>query len=257
MPELFEFVYSQEFLFFVLVGLAAQCIDGTLGMAYGISANTLLLSMGVTPVQASASIHIAEVATSGISGVAHYGFGNVDLELVKKLIIPGVIGAVAGTLLLVWLPGDIIKAVVGLYLLVMGVTILFKAKWKSRTRKVRHHVTPLGFSGGFFDAAGGGGWGTIVASSLVAKGSVPRLAVGTVNVAEFFVALASSLVFILSLPEINWRITLGLALGGAIAAPFAAFFAKKIPAKPFMILIGCAIILLSAYTVYQVLIKMY
>lgn len=257
MPEFFEFVYSQEFLTFVLVGLLAQFIDGTLGMAYGISANTLLLSMGVTPVQASASIHIAEVATSGISGVAHYGFGNVDVELVKRLIIPGVIGAITGALLLVWISGDIIKALVGLYLMVMGITILLKARRKTATRKVHHHVTQLGFWGGLFDASGGGGWGTIVASTLVAKGSIPRLAVGTVNMAEFFVALASSLVFILSLPTINWRITLGLALGGAIAAPFAAFFAKKIPARPFMFLIGSVIILLSAYTVYQMVIKMF
>ena len=257
MPEFIEFVYSQEFLFFVLVGLAAQVIDGTLGMAYGISANTLLISMGITPVQASASIHIAEVATTGISGISHYGFGNVDVELVKKLIIPGIIGAITGTLLLVWLPMDLIKVGVALYLLFMGLTILLKSRRIKTTKKRHHNVTPLGFWGGLLDAAGGGGWGTIVASTLVAKGSVPRLAVGTVNLAEFFVALASSLVFIISLPMINWRIALGLALGGAIAAPFAAYFAKNIPAKPFMILIGCAIVLMSAYSVYQVLVKMF
>ena len=142
--------------------------------AYGISANTLLLSLGVTPVQASASIHIAEVATSGISGISHYGFGNVDMKLVKRLIVPGVIGAVFGALVLIWMPASLMKVFVGLYLLLMGGTILYKAWRKTHVKEAHHHIGPLGFFGGFFDAAGGGGWGTIVASTLVAKGSIPK-----------------------------------------------------------------------------------
>lgn len=248
MQEFFDIIYTQEFLLFALVGFIAQFIDGTLGMAYGLSANTFLLSLGVTPVQASASIHIAEVATSGVSGLAHYGFGNVDVELVKRLILPGIIGAVIGALTLIWLPVMLMKVLVSFYLLVMGGIILYKAWRQVHIKQIRHNVVPLGFFGGFFDAAGGGGWGTIVASTLVAKGSVPRLAVGTVNMAEFFIAIASSLVFVLSLSTLNWTIVLGLAFGGVSSAPFAAWFAKKIPALPFMIMIGITIIALSAYT---------
>ena len=254
MHDLIDFIFTPEFFFFALIGFTAQLIDGSLGMAYGISANALLLSLGIVPAQASASIHIAEVATSGISGATHYGFGNVDMKLVKKLVIPGVIGAAAGALVLVWLPVQIMKIAVCLYLAVMGSIILHKVFQKNKPAETHHHkVIPLGLFGGFFDASGGGGWGTIVTSTLVAKGSVPRLAVGTVNMAEFFVALSSSLVFIATLPMINWNIALGLALGGAIAAPFSAYLAHLIPAKTFMFLIGCAIILLSAYTIFQVL----
>lgn len=253
MYDFFDLFLTQEFLFFAMVGFTAQFIDGSLGMAYGISANTFLLSLGITPVQASASIHIAEVATSGISGISHYGFGNVDMKLVKRLIVPGVVGAILGALILIWLPVTIMKVLVSIYLLLMGGAILYKAWRKKHVKEAHHHVIPLGFFGGFFDAAGGGGWGTIVASTLVAKGSIPRLAVGTVNMAEFFVALASALIFVTSLPAINWTITLGLAVGGACSAPFAAWFAKKIPASPFMILIGITIILLSVYTISQVL----
>lgn len=252
MQDFIALLVSQEFIFFALVGFSAQLVDGSLGMAYGISANALLLSLGVVPAQASASIHIAEVATSGISGITHYGFGNVDTKLAKRLIIPGVIGAAAGALVLVWLPVQIMKIAVCLYLAVMGSIILYKVFNKRQPEKIHHRMVPLGLFGGFFDASGGGGWGTIVTSTLVARGSVPRLAVGTVNIAEFFVALSSSLVFIASLPMINWNITLALALGGVIAAPFSAYFAYLIPARTFMFLIGCTIILLSAYTIFQV-----
>ncbi|MDX1639059.1 MAG: sulfite exporter TauE/SafE family protein [Balneolaceae bacterium] len=246
-------VLMEELLVFIAVGFIAQFIDGTIGMAYGISTNTFLLSIGISPVQASASIHIAEVATTFISGITHYGFGNVDTALVKKLIIPGVVGAVVGALLLVNLPVQVMRLAVGVYLMAMGGIILWKAIRKRKEEPVQHRVIPLGFFGGFFDASGGGGWGTIVASSLVARGSVPRLAVGTVNVAEFFVALTTSLTFIVALPVINWQIILGLALGGILAAPLAAYVARMIPARRFMVLIAAAIILLSGYTLWQLL----
>ncbi|MDZ7692234.1 MAG: sulfite exporter TauE/SafE family protein [Balneolaceae bacterium] len=228
-------------------------VDGTLGMAYGISTNTFLLSIGISPVQASASIHMAEVATSFVSGITHYGFGNVDMGLVKKLIVPGMIGAVAGTLLLVWMPVEIMKTIVSIYLLIMGCIILLKAVQKQVVQKVHHNTVPLGFFGGLLDATGGGGWGTIVASTLIAKSSIPRLAVGTVNVAEFFVALTSSLTFVISLPTINWYIIAGLAIGGMLAAPLAAYFAGKIPQRGFMVLIGLAILGLSGYTLFQII----
>lgn len=252
MPFLPDFLFTEELIFFILIGFAAQFVDGFLGMAYGISANTLLIGMGISPVQASASIHIAELFTTSVSGFSHYGFGNVDIPLVKKLILPGVIGATTGAIVLVWMPLDIMKVLVACYLLVMGGTILYKAYKNHIAEQVRHHVVPLGFLGGFLDAAGGGGWGTIVASSLVAKGSIPRLAIGTVNAAEFFIAFASSLVFIVSINTLNWTIVVGLALGGALSAPLAAYFARHMPAKRFMVVIGIVIMILSSYIIFQV-----
>lgn len=246
MNLLINFLLSEQFLIYVLIGFLAQFIDGSMGMAYGISANSFLLSLGVSPVQSSASIHIAEVFTTGISGVSHYGFGNVDTSLVKRLILPGVVGGICGALLLTKLPTNSIKTFVSLYLLVMGGLIIFKAFFrKNKPKKVNHNVIPLGLMGGFFDAAGGGGWGPIVASTLVSKGSVPRLAVGTVNAVEFFVALATSVTFVISIVTFEWAIVVGLALGGAIAAPLAAYFSSKIPTKFFMFLIGIIIVLLS------------
>lgn len=249
METVVDFVLSEQFLFFILVGFVAQFIDGSLGMAYGVSANSLLLSLGVSPVQSSASIHIAEMFTTGISGISHYNFGNVDVSLVKRLILPGVIGAVCGALLLTQLPTQTLKLFVSIYLLIMGGVILLKAYSRNhQSKKVTHRIIPLGFIGGFFDSAGGGGWGPIVASTLVSKGSVPRFAVGTVNAAEFFVAVASSITFILSIVTIEWTIVVGLAVGGAIAAPVAAYFSTKIPARLFMYLIGAIIIFLSLRT---------
>lgn len=252
MDIILEFLLSEQFLLFILVGFVAQFIDGSMGMAYGVSANSFLLSLGVSPVQSSASIHIAEVFTTGISGLSHYGFGNVDLSLVKRLIIPGVIGAICGAWLLTKLPSEMIKTFVSIYLIIMGSVILFKAyAGKNKEKKVTHRVVTLGFMGGFFDAAGGGGWGPIVASTLVSKGSIPRLAVGTVNAAEFFVALATSLTFIISIVTLEWAIVVGLAVGGAIAAPFAAYFSSKIPSHLFMVLIGIIIILLSVKNLFS------
>lgn len=253
MPFLGDPAAINDLLLFVLIGAVAQFIDGTVGMAYGISTNSFLISLGIPPVQSSASIHIAEVATSFISGATHYGFGNVDIKLVRKLIAPGIAGAIAGALFLVWLPLQLMKTLVVIYLVGMGIVILYKTFRKKVTQGVRHNTILLGLFGGFFDAAGGGGWGTIVASTLVARGSIPRLAVGTVNVAEFFVSLASSLIFVLTITNIDWNIVLGLGLGGALSAPLSAYFAKKMPARLLMILIGVTVILLGTYTLFQMI----
>lgn len=246
---------EQDILFFILVGFVAQFIDGSLGMAYGISATTLLLTLGIPAVQASASIHAAEIITTAASGISHYNFGNVNKNLVKKLVIPGMIGAACGALTLVWIPMEIIRPIVALYLGGMGIMILIKAYTKQVEEEEggeehRHNLTLLGITGGFLDSAGGGGWGSIVASTLVAKGSVPRLAVGSVNAVEFFVAFTSAFTFIFSIGIDYWKIILGLAIGGVISAPLAAYFARKIPARIFMLLIGFAIVFLSARTIY-------
>jgi hypothetical protein len=238
-------------LMYIVVGFFAQIIDGSLGMAYGVSSNTFLLSLGIPPAAASASVHMAEVVTTGVSGISHWRLGNIDKNLIKRLLIPGVVGGVIGAYLLTSIPGDIIKPFISAYLLIMGIIILVKALQKNQEhREVTSHLSILGLIGGFFDAVGGGGWGPIVTTTLVARGKHPRFAIGSVNFSEFFVTLAESITFVLTLSFGKyWQTILGLLIGGVIAAPMAAFMAKKLPSKAIMILVGVLIIVLSLRTI--------
>ncbi len=171
------------------VGLAAQTVDGALGMAYGITSTTFLLSTGVPPAAASASVHVAEIFTTAFSGAAHWRLGNVNPALFKRLLIPGIVGAVTGAYLLTSIDGATIKPYVSAYLFVMGLYILFKAFRTIRLRsEPPNAVIPLALTGGFVDAVGGGGWGPVVTTSLVGGGQDPRTTIGSVNAAEFFIA---------------------------------------------------------------------
>jgi uncharacterized membrane protein YfcA len=235
----------QDFGLYVIVGFCAQLVDGTLGMAYGLSATSLLLSFGVPPAPASATVHAAEVFTTGASAISHRYFGNIDKALFKRLVLPGIVGAVLGAYLLSSLPGDTIRPLVSVYLALMGVIIIVKAFRTFPPRELTRHVSPLGFIGAFVDAIGGGGWGPIVASTLIARGGDARQVVGTVNAAEFFVTLAASITFLFALQHEYWRIVLGLAVGGVVAAPLAGYLCKRAPIRPLMILVGLVIIGLS------------
>lgn len=244
---------TEMFLWFLLVGFVAQSIDGALGMAYGVSSNSILLGIGIPPASASAWVHFAQVFTSLASGISHWKMGNVDWKLAKKLMIPGVFGSILGAFLLSNVDGDLVKPVIALYLLIMGFVILRKAR-KS------HHVTKfnresrslpiLATSGGFADAVGGGGWGPIVNSTLLSKGKIARYAIGTGNFVEFFVSLASASTFLFFVKELSLAPVLGLILGGIVAAPFAAYICKLIKPKYLMIAVGVLIILLSIRTFY-------
>lgn len=239
---------------FIVVGFLAQLIDGTLGMAYGLSATTFLLAAGISPAVASASVHAAEVVTTGVSGLAHWNSGNVSGYLVRRLVVPGIIGAVIGAYILASIPGERIKPFVASYLLVMGVFIVWKGFRRAVAHKeVRSHLIPLGLSGGFFDAIGGGGWGPIVVSNLVARGNHPRYSIGSVNFAEFFVASAASATFVLTIGLSFWTAILGLAIGGAIAAPIAARVTKSVPTRALMVAVGIVIVALSVRTLYTVI----
>lgn len=241
-------------LLYVLVGFVAQIIDGALGMAYGVSSNTFLLSLGLPPAAASASVHMAEVVTTGVSGTAHWRLGNIDWKLVKRLLIPGMIGGVAGAYLLTSINGDVLKPYISAYLLIMGAFILYKAfHLNGHVNNGTHtaRVSYLGLVGGFCDAVGGGGWGPVVTTTLVARGKNPRLTIGSVNFSEFFVTLAESITFVLTLSLGQyWQIILGLLIGGAIAAPLAARVTKHMPIKALMILVGTLIVILSIRTIY-------
>jgi uncharacterized membrane protein YfcA len=242
----------EDFVLFVAIGFAAQMIDGAVGMAYGLSATSVLLSFGIAPATASASVHAAEVFTTGVSGISHWKFGNVRWPMVVRLAIPGMIGGAIGAYVLTELPIDTVKPIITGYLLLMGIWILWKAFTGNGTPSTRPTwVVPLGFGGGFLDAAGGGGWGPIVTSTLLGQGATPRYTIGSVNAAEFFVALVISITFIGTIGLDLWPIIAGLILGGAIAAPIAAYMAKTIPDKPLMLLVGAVIILLSIRGIVQ------
>lgn len=238
---------------FVLAGFVAQMVDGTLGMAYGVSATAFLLAIGVPPQVASASVHAAEVVTTGVSGLSHHTFGNTDRYLIKHLLLPGVVGAAAGAFVLVSSPADTVRPLVSAYLLVMGGVIVLKAVRSSVPLNVRSHIAPLGLVGGFLDAAGGGGWGPIVTTTLIARGNHPRFAIGSVNAVEFFVALSAAVTFALTIGLSHWPAIVGLALGGAVAAPLAAWLARCVPVRPLMLLVGGLVMLLSARTIGQAL----
>lgn len=236
---------------FILVGFVAQMIDGALGMAYGVSSNTFLLSLGLPPASASASVHMAEVFTTGVSGASHWKLKNIDTSLAKKLLIPGVLGGVTGAYILTSLDGNLLKPWISAYLLVMGLIILYKAfKGVRKNQAPVKHVSLLGLMGGFFDAIGGGGWGPVVTTTLVARGNNARVSIGTVNFSEFFVTLAQSITFVLTLQFADyWQVILGLLIGGVIAAPMAAYITKHLPLKFLMVLVGVVIVGLSIRTI--------
>jgi len=233
--------FDKQFLFFVLAGFLAQMVDGMLSMGYGVTSATCLISFGVHPVAVSASIHTAEVFASGISGYSHYKFGNVNKKLFRHLVIPGVIGAVLGAIALVLFgeqSGKWLMPVMALYAMFLGFKILRKAFQKHVPNKKVKRLGWLAGAGGFLDSFGGGGWGPIVTSSLIAKGRSPKYTIGSVSLTEFFVTLASALTFFIAIGVSHINIVLGLLIGGMIAAPFAAKLAGKLSRKTMMIAVG-------------------
>ena len=236
-----------QFVYFMLGGFIAQMIDGALGMAYGVSATTFLLSFGVSPAIASMSVHTSEIFTSGVSGFMHLRFGNVNNKLFKTIVIPGVIGSILGAYVLTEFENynSYIKPIVGIYTLTLGIIIIYKIIRKNNTRKKVKRAGWLASLGGFLDAIGGGGWGPVVSSTLIARGKNPRIVIGSVNLAEFFVSLASSFTFFTLLGGSHWQPTLGLILGGVCAAPIAAHLSKRINIKAMMLMVGIIVIIVS------------
>ncbi|WP_374339589.1 sulfite exporter TauE/SafE family protein [Methyloversatilis sp.] len=247
-------ITSDEFLKAAAVGFIAQSIDGALGMAYGISATTFLLGTGASPAVASASVHIAEIFTTGLSGLSHLRLGNVDRKLMLRLLIPGVTGGVLGALVVTHFDGAALKPWISGYLLVMGIYVLAKA-WRHRRKPAQEpkHVAKLALFGGFVDAAGGGGWGPVVTTSLVGAGQDPRRTIGSVNFAEFFIAIASAGAFVIFIDAAPWATVAGLVAGGMFAAPLAAFLCRALPARALLVLVGTLISALSLYNLSQAL----
>lgn len=240
-----------KFLLFIVIGFAAQIIDGTLGMAYGVSCRTFLKAVaGLPSALASAVVHVSEVPTTLASGLSHLRFKNVDKHILWRLMIPGVVGGVLGAWFLSSI-GDTLEPFIDVYLIVMGAVILRKAFQKQREepRKVGKGIYPLGFAGGFLDATGGGGWGPVVTTTMVATGHDVKKTIGTVNTAEFVVTVAETTTFVVLLNDFTqyWQIILGLIIGGVCAAPLAAWFCKKIPVRPLLAIVGTLIVGLNLY----------
>ncbi len=240
-----------DFLIYIAIGFAAQLIDGALGMAYGVTASSLLLGLGLPPAITSATVHAAECFTTGTSALSHHAFGNIDKRLFRRLLLPGVIGAGVGAYLLASMPGDVLKPWIAGYLLLVGGVIALKAFRDFPPRRVTTHLAPLGFFGALIDAIGGGGWGPIVASNLLARGNEFRFTVGSVNAVEFFVTLTASIVFLLTLGLSHWNIIVGLALGGVAAAPLGAWLVKRVRPRPMLLFVGILVMALGVRTLLK------
>ena len=238
---------------FIAVGFAAQIVDGALGMAFGVISNTLLVGvMGVPPALASQRVHLVECFTTAASGISHLVHRNIDKALFFKLLLPGMAGGVVGAYVLSSLDASVVKPFVLLYLTGIGIYLLVRGILYPPKIKEAKLIAPLGLIGGFLDAAGGGGWGPVVTSNLLIQGADPRKVVGTVNAVEFFLTLTVSAAFIyhLGLADVAGA-TLGLLIGGLLAAPIGAWAAKHFPAKQMLILVGVVLSLTSAYGVWN------
>lgn len=234
-----------QLITFIAIGFFAQMIDGALGMAFGVIASSTLIATGAPPAIASAAIHAAEVVTTAVSGASHIWNRNVDRALFLRLAISGVLGGILGAYILTGLPEEIVKPIVTIYLAAMAVLIIARvAGWQFK--RWQPPVPIVGGSGGFLDAIGGGGWGPIVASTLIATGDNPRRTVGSVNVAEFFVTVAISATFFTQLDLAQYgRIVLGLIIGGVAAAPLAGYLLRVLPTRVALILVGVVVTVLS------------
>ena len=252
----------KKLFIFAIIGFLAQLIDGSLGMAYGVTSSSLLLTFGMAPAIASASIHLSEVVTTAASGISHMKFGNVDRQALSKLIIPGSIGAFIGACFLSNVPGDIVKPYISLFLLMLGIYVVirfvFKDKKSSDKKNLNlstKHAIPLGLIAGFADATGGGGWGPLTTPILLSKNSnSARKVIGTVDTSEFAIAISATLGFLISLgwQDVNWLWVIALMLGGIIAAPIAAWLVKIMPSFLLGVLVGGFIILTNVWTLFKV-----
>lgn len=240
-----------------LVGFAAQLVDGSLGMAYGVTSTTLLLAIGASPAAASASVHLAEIGTTLVSGVSHWRFGNVDWKVVLRVGVPGAIGAFAGATFLSSLSTEAARPFMSIILLVLGAYVLsrftFLTQPKIRTDKPLGwgFLAPVGVVGGFLDASGGGGWGPVGTPALLASGRIePRKVVGSIDTSEFLVAVAASLGFLVGLTSAGFDLTwvAALLLGGVVAAPIAAWLVRHMPTRLLGSLAGGLIVFTNVRT---------
>src|ERR687886_68000 len=255
----------KNFFLLALAGVIAQLVDGSLGMAYGVSSTTVLVAVGIAPALASASVHIAEIGTTADSGILHSSFGNVDWSKIVWLAVPGGVGALLGALLLVWASSLEATAVyvepaVAVFLFVLGIYVLSRFAFRRTERPIevkpipRAFLSPLGFVAGFLDAFGGGGWGPIPAPTVLSSGRMePRKIIGTVDTSEFVIAVCASVGFLfgLSFADVPWTIVGALLLGGLVAAPVAAYIVRILPTRIMGTAVGGFILVVNANTFFD------
>ncbi|MBA2811574.1 sulfite exporter TauE/SafE family protein [Streptomyces sp. KM273126] len=243
-----------------LAGLGAQLVDGSLGMAYGVTSTTLLLAMGTNPAAASATVHLAEIGTALMSGASHWRFGNVDWKVVAKIGVPGAVGAFLGATVLSTLSTEVAEPVMSLILLGLGLYVMtrftFRGLPKDRLGKPlrKRFLSPLGLVAGFLDATGGGGWGPVGTPALLASGRMePRKVIGSIDTSEFLVAIAASLGFLFSLGSqgVDFTWVLAFLLGGLIAAPIAAWLVRLVPPRVLGSAVGGVIIVTNVRTLLR------
>ena len=263
-PEFQAYITNLDpiFYWFLIGGFIFAMIDGAIGMSYGVTTTSFSLAMGVPPASASMGVHLSEILSNGIAGWMHYRFGNVNWKLFKLLLLPGILGAVTGAYLLSSLEhySHYTKPLVSLYTLILGFVILSKAYRANRNttggkNKIKK-ISLLGLFGGFIDAVGGGGWGSIVLSSLIAGGRNARFSLGTVKITRFFIALMSSLTFITMLNGAHWEAVAGLVIGSALASPIAARVSNKISAKTIMVSVGVLVVLVSLRSIIKFILEL-
>jgi uncharacterized membrane protein YfcA len=250
----------RKLIIFSIIGFLAQLVDGALGMGFGATSASLLLLFGIAPAVASASIHMAEIATTAASGASHLWFKNVDRTAMLRLVVPGSIGAFIGAAFLSSVPGNVIKPFISSFLILLGLYILIRflflnnSPGKQPSAMTKTFLTPLGLVGGFFDAVGGGGWGPITTPMLLArKGISARKVIGTVDTSEFAIAVSATLGFILFLgwDQFHWQWVFAFMIGGVLAAPIAAWLVRIIPSHMLGVIVGGFIILTNAITIIK------
>jgi len=241
------------FFWALLFGALAALIDGSLGMAYGVTGTAFLLGYGISPVKAVAYIHIAEIFVSGSSGLNHWKIGNVNIKLFKKLLLPGIIGATLGALIIAKVEIPYLSIIISVYLLIMGIFLIIKAysKIKLQFKQKNSVVIPLAVTGGFVDGAGGGGWGPVVTTSLLGSKMEPKKVIGTVNASEFFINLASAISLLLLVKVTDWEALAGLIIGGFLVTPYAARVTSKMSIKIILTFVGVLIIVISLRKIFN------
>ncbi|MFN3313416.1 MAG: sulfite exporter TauE/SafE family protein [Hyphomonas sp.] len=242
------------FVWFIVIGFIAQLVDGALGMAFGVISTSAMLLLGIPPAFASANVHAAEVFTTAASGTSHAIARNVDWRVFWRLALAGSAGAVIGAFLISHANTDMIRPFIAAYLMAMGAVVIWKGLRPTGSPPKIGRVRILGFAGGMADAIGGGGWGPVVTSNLIARGGEPSRMVGTVNLAEFFVTVSATLAFLVALGPVFGKAALGLLIGGVAAAPIAAWAARRLPRQILTVIVGVAICLVSAYNLSRALV---
>ncbi|MCA6065683.1 sulfite exporter TauE/SafE family protein [Chryseobacterium sp. RG1] len=258
LDELFVVLAKDNYIFYwmMLVGFLAEVVAGSMGMGYGVICTTTLLFLNIPPHIVSASIHSAESFTTAAGSISHVKLKNVSKNLVKKLAIPAVAGAIIGALCLTYLGeyySKITKTIIAFYTLYLGFQILSNAfkKKQSKSLKRKTNLTRLGLIGGFIDSFAGGGWGPLVTGTLIKNSFTPRFAVGSSTVAKFILTLTAAVTFFFTLGIQHWNIILGLLLGGIVTAPFSAMLTSKLPVKSMFVVIGLLVIIMSSITIYK------